>query len=240
MAVEVADFNSRPSARGDCPPSSFLRRSTISIHAPPRGATTAACSRNLRLIHFNSRPSARGDTAGSIARFSLLFQFTPLREGRPRKNRAILQAQDFNSRPSARGDTLRRAFLFFPFVFQFTPLREGRPLGISLVSGIITFQFTPLREGRRNCELKRKEFSHISIHAPPRGATRGDLEAAFSVFISIHAPPRGATSAFPERRILQHFNSRPSARGDGCSGAGGAGLPQFQFTPLREGRRICK
>ena len=33
--------------------------------------------------HFNSRPSARGDLAGSGGCWrALLFQFTPLREGR--------------------------------------------------------------------------------------------------------------------------------------------------------------
>ena len=59
-------------------------------------------------------------------------------------------------------------------------------------SARIVFQFTPLREGRP-----------ISCAEKPR------------MFISIHAPPRGATSA-PDIIIIiiQHFNSRPSARGD--------------------------
>ena len=55
-------FNSRPSARGDIikedkPVNIFL----ISIHAPPRGATAAACGNRY---------------------LSNTFQFTPLREGR--------------------------------------------------------------------------------------------------------------------------------------------------------------
>ena len=55
----------------------------------------------------------------------------------------------------------------------------------------------------------------ISIHAPPRGATLHEKRGKLSGLISIHAPPRGATMT----RI-------------------GAGLwGQFQFTPLREGRR---
>ena len=55
--------------------------------------------------------------------------------------------------------------------------------------------------------------------------------------ISIHAPPRGATkSAFAADALANHFNSRPSARGDCiCTGACGAST-LFQFTPLREGR----
>ena len=55
--------------------------------------------------------------------------------------------------------------------------------------------------------------------------------------ISIHAPPRGATAIdlTPEKGF-DHFNSRPSARGDGI-GADGRPIRTFQFTPLREGRR---
>ena len=78
--------------------------------------------------------------------------------------------------------------------------------------------------------------SPISIHAPPRGATRelikkyytskfqftplreGRLNVMLATiynFISIHAPPRGATSS-ELRRVARsrNFNSRPSARGD--------------------------
>ena len=75
-------FNSRPSARGDALISRLLGCANISIHAPPRGATTARvdCHANIFIsIHapprgatsrqcaecvahyFNSRPSARGD-----------------------------------------------------------------------------------------------------------------------------------------------------------------------------------
>ena len=53
-------FNSRPSARGDQNARKKIRTPLISIHAPPRGATS-------RFFH---------------AAFAALFQFTPLREGR--------------------------------------------------------------------------------------------------------------------------------------------------------------
>ena len=59
----------------------------------------------------------------------------------------------------------------------------------------------------------------ISIHAPPRGATAENLHAERLFDISIHAPPRGATVS-------------------------GTKTPQqlfvFQFTPLREGRRVAE
>ena len=53
-------FNSRPSARGDWVRKIKTIDDPISIHAPPRGATTAP-GRNSGTENFNSRPSARGD-----------------------------------------------------------------------------------------------------------------------------------------------------------------------------------
>ena len=55
----------------------------------------------------------------------------------------------FNSRPSARGD---------PAVTGATE-NDG------------SFQFTPLREGRLIHRWDGGQVNHISIHAPPRGAT---------------------------------------------------------------------
>ena len=124
----------------------------ISIHAPPRGATLAAL-------------------AGR--RLALLFQFTPLREGRqivppptcrtssisihapPRgatvhRRSSRKPSGDFNSRPSARGDALRvRSRWLLPVHFNSRPSARGDK-----------------RAWRNdaNCVL-------ISIHAPPRGAT---------------------------------------------------------------------
>ena len=62
----------------------------ISIHAPPRGATTKHSKIRLQHTHFNSRPSARGDIGkpSGIDR-ALLFQFTPLREGRHEAGAAV-------------------------------------------------------------------------------------------------------------------------------------------------------
>ena len=77
----------------------------ISIHAPPRGATAGQRRVLLPDFDFNSRPSARGDDGHGVAGvfpdisihapprgatwcmvsagdIGILFQFTPLREGR--------------------------------------------------------------------------------------------------------------------------------------------------------------
>ena len=80
-------FNSRPSARGDDGGGS--RRNglhRISIHAPPRGATSGGVRQTADASNFNSRPSARGDPL-------FLSENTTM--------------DNFNSRPSARGDTQR-------------------------------------------------------------------------------------------------------------------------------------
>ena len=78
------------------------------------------------------------------------------------------------------------------------------------------FQFTPLREGRRGNGCQHGADRRISIHAPPRGATR---------------------AARTEQPHPLYFNSRPSARGDIPSMNATRRGFLFQFTPLREGRR---
>ena len=188
----VEDFNSRPSARGDREFVHGAARVGISIHAPPRGATS-------------QKNAKKGFTR---------FQFTPLREGRHRKKMRKRALHDFNSRPSARGDGLqcgiilsgqtfqftplregRRAQYWFPVpeVFQFTPLREGRhvPVGLRLTARI--FQFTPLREGRHvpvglRLTARIFQFTPLREGRPSRTGANPGAEA-----ISIHAPPRGAT-----------------------------------------------
>ena len=80
--IRSANFNSRPSARGD-----------------------QAQRQGLRLRrYFNSRPSARGDVVRPCDCNIARFQFTPLREGRPVPDEQSARRGNFNSRPSARGD----------------------------------------------------------------------------------------------------------------------------------------
>ena len=86
------------------------------------------------------------------------------------------------------------------------------------VKWIMKFQFTPLREGRRCPKCRSMSpINEISIHAPPRGATALATCLAGSGHISIHAPPRGATKWDAAKAFL---------------------TAKFQFTPLREGRRL--
>ena len=211
------NFNSRPSARGD----------------------DARHTGRNRPHHFNSRPSARGDLhCGRAVMHQARFQFTPLREGRqgllacllaslisihaPPRGATLLrggllrgglisihapprgataaaprlraEANYFNSRPSARGD--RKA--------------DADALAADL------FQFTPLREGRRGTKMKIS-IKKISIHAPPRGATRRQV-LHFPHLLFQFTPLREGRPALSEK----------------------AGISKtFQFTPLREGRRMA-
>ena len=146
----------------------------------------------------------------------LVFQFTPLREGRHDLVTRMYAYGKISIHAPPRGAT--RIFRSFrrSCPFQFTPLREGRLFQVFCIPTEEIFQFTPLREGRRGNWVRKIKTIDISIHAPPRGATRcsrrsscdrglfqftplregrrfersadGQREA-----ISIHAPPRGAT-----------------------------------------------
>ena len=108
--------------------------------------------------------------------------------------------------------------------------------------------------------MRQIEAEFISIHAPPRGATRevmacmilprdfnsrpsargdwrnGNTYCRFG--ISIHAPPRGATLSGALFLYRPPISIHAPPRGATVSrSASPAALP-FQFTPLREGRRL--
>ena len=188
----------------------------ISIHAPPRGATTLVLA----------------------SRLATLFQFTPLREGRrtqqplmwmkklisihapPRgatarassrqqkrqhfnsrpsargdnapERRGGTQLPDFNSRPSARGDQANLAAIQKCLISIHAPPRGATPAG-QPTSTISHFNSRPSARGDRRGRNLRVDFP-ISIHAPPRGATPHAGEPRSRRSISIHAPPRGATT----------------------------------------------
>ena len=172
----------------------FLYRPPISIHAPPRGATReqhAAETKELK-ISIHAPPRGATSVGGFIFCTALLFQFTPLREGRLPLHSFTVALLYFNSRPSARGDCPPKA--------QSIPSRN--------------FNSRPSARGDSNFAIVLSQYG-ISIHAPPRGATR-----------------------FPCAHLqVRYFNSRPSARGDRCTAHRAKSPALFQFTPLREGRR---
>ena len=146
----------------------------------------------LALFQFTPLREGRPPNA-LIVRVCMQFQFTPLREGRRKAQQCDHWRAYFNSRPCERGDQQKSELLETCSVFQFTPLREGRRWTGRKPERPDLFQFTPLREGR-----------HPGIGADLSGAG-----------ISIHAPARGATFAFLRRLAIHcYFNSRPCERGD--------------------------
>ena len=142
-------FNSRPSARGDqvfCIPTEEM---TISIHAPPRGATC------MKTRFWLRKP----------------FQFTPLREGRPACWAFASALFDFNSRPSARGDCpYCGAKMLLNLISIHAPPRGATStLGEDRKKLMISIHAPPRGATRRAAAIPRT--AAISIHAPPRGAT---------------------------------------------------------------------
>ena len=170
----------------------------------------------------------------------MIFQFTPLREGRRASACTTRRYRNFNSRPSARGDARNTLDRLIHGKFQFTPLREGRPMpmwfssvsmnfnsrpsarGDPAVSRVVflpfVFQFTPLREGRRCARFLCASGTRISIHAPPRGATPAVSRVVFLPFVFQFTPLREGRHTCTYIHLV---------------------VPKFQFTPLREGRLHC-
>ena len=115
-----------------------------------------------------------------------------------------------------RGATKRGVGNEAPARFQFTPLREGRPDGMLRRAGWAHFNSRPSARGDASCTLQivsltRFQFTPLREGRLSRYTFDNDLPD-----ISIHAPPRGATMLSEQQHPLSwHFNSRPSARGDG-------------------------
>ena len=120
-------FNSRPSARGDSCTSISSVLFTISIHAPPRGATRRGANRHRGASNFNSRPSARGDwTTMNSTLSAKYFNSRPSARGDLPIPVAAIQNQTISIHAPPRGATSRSSASGRCRIFQFTPLREGR------------------------------------------------------------------------------------------------------------------
>ena len=149
----------------------------ISIHAPPRGATYLPLSIFPHaLFQFTPLREGRQQMMQQFQQFKA-FQFTPLREGRRRHASGQSRDVDISIHAPPRGATIPQESRLQGGKFQFTPLREGRHGSAARVKHAAEFQFTPLREGRRGVPLQRRALRHISIHAPPRGATPAERRA---------------------------------------------------------------
>ena len=150
-----------------------IRPLSISIHAPPRGATKGRAHGNIGVTTFQFTPLREGrrtfaDLLGSARR---LFQFTPLREGRPYVYISG-SARNISIHAPPRGATQRQRWLDYQADISIhAPPRGATPCKSRSKRLSKRFQFTPLREGRHPLHECNMEGIFISIHAPPRGAT---------------------------------------------------------------------
>ena len=112
--------------------------------------------------YFNSRPSARGDSVlcASILT-TILFQFTPLREGRLGVDYRLQKIR----------------------LFQFTPLREGRRIGDHVVCAVdgISIHAPPRGATIRNTKSPDSQFYFNS-----RPSARGDTMLNTSQCAALH------------------------------------------------------
>ena len=167
---------------------------TISTHAPARGATDASHEAALTW-QFLLTPLREGRPASSMQCLPRAeFLLTPLREGRRTSRKGHGLRAHFYSRPCERGDAALHVPAAFLTKFLLTPLREGRRY-LRQKAGYQdrVFLLTPLREGRQAGIRVLRPGEMISTHAPARGAT---------------PLPRHA------RWRDRHFYSRPCERGD--------------------------
>ena len=84
----------------------------------------------------------------------------------------------------------------------------------------------------------RRDDQRVDFNSRP--SARGDrpgVNLRSGVHISIHAPPRGATNAIAQHEKQQKFQFTPLREGRQAFKSNREGNNIFQFTPLREGRR---
>ena len=211
----TTNFNSRPSARGDAAEEARDAWNAISIHSPPRGATSVFWHCALITYYFNSRPSARGDVElSAITGLPYISIHAPPR-GATEDAGVPCDGGNFNSRPSARGDAGGSGWPPAGSAISIhAPPRGATPPAQPQIRTACVFQFTPLREGRQ--VYKSHGFGRTYFNSRP--SARGDSPGRgyqLLINISIHAPPRGATAGcITVVAVSSNFNSRPSARGD--------------------------
>ena len=187
--IVARTFQSTPPRGGRPAMQSLSSRSSVSIHAPARGATIAEDARRPS-AGFNPRPRAGGDARrGGEHGGQAVFQSTP-----PRGGRRLMPWHD----SGASG-------------FQSTPPRGGRRRACVMRAVCGVSIHAPARGATLRTTITH---SDVSIHAPARGATRIDRAIA-QRSVSIHAPARGATRcARSSCAVIVHaFQSTPPRGG---------------------------
>ena len=189
----------------------------ISIHAPPRGATSGRTQAS-GAGHISIHAPPRGATNFRQGRKKVtIFQFTPLREGRLVGLRVCGKSTQISIHAPPRGATKAgRTVKIRQHISIHAPPRGATACANREKEWREIFQFTPLREGRQVLEKTGIRLDFISIHAPPRGATSLTRRAFLQVL----------------------FQFTPLREGRPMHSPAWRGFFLFQFTPLREGRPV--
>ena len=213
------------------------------------------------LIEISILAPARGATRSEIGLFlRLIFQFSPLREGRHYSPSTVHCQNTISILAPARGATWNSNDRLCTKQFQFSPLREGRPLDFEIPAGEKGISILAPARGATRPALHVRLYPPISILAPARGATcrvGNGSDLRLFQFSPLREGRRGCTGGCTVRR--PDFNSRPCERGDATFYADLAAIQisilapargatasrrrakrpcRFQFSPLREGR-LC-
>ena len=234
----------------------------ISIHAPPRGATLLVVFGAIVTIISIHAPPRGATCITASSNSSSAFQFTPLREGRratkqgggsvydisihapPRGATAVqhggADARHFNSRPSARGDQIHRLKAIANISISIHAPPRGATSLLCKSHDAALFQFTPLREGRRGVyRASGRSGNHFNSRPSARGDSN-EMRKLQTNLISIHAPPRGATEETNDKLNENQFQFTPLREGRRATVSTNRDDLVFQFTPLREGRQAIE
>ena len=126
----------------------------------------------------------------------MVFQFTPLREGRRdvMMHTSFSSIFNFNSRPCERGDVYQLHPQNLHEYFNSRPCERGDMKGQLEEANVLLFQFTPLREGRLyHSQIYMEKRKYFNSRPCERGDQQGPQGPQGPKGISIHAPARGAT-----------------------------------------------
>ncbi len=166
--------------------------SSISIHAPTRGATCRTLCCGLHFRHFNPRTHEGCDKEVKAVTFDLfLFQSTHPRGVRLSAAFFFISIKYISIHAPTRGATSNSLHQIRSFSISIHAPTRGATIVYHIYSVLSIFQSTHPRGVRLG--TSRIEFGHepISIHAPTRGATLNNRHTLSQVrrFQSTH--PRG-------------------------------------------------
>ena len=245
-----------------------MRRQSVSIHAPVRGATRPHGKAIHHLGKFQSTRPCGARQVGLTQERVNLIGFNPrARAGRDAGDRDVLIGGMLfqSTRPCGARHTAIELSITTETVSIHAPVRgatrsqgrgraDGRGFNPRARAGRDTITVHPMSadkmfQSTRPCgarqaggEELQRSTDQVSIHAPARGATSGGFTSnAMMVQVSIHAPARGATFLRPLCETFWNcFNPRARAGRDLTKCVQSYTPVRFQSTRPRGARQRCR